>query len=109
MTTVCGPPVRVEQKNGAVVREYVGYDRLEGLEEQALLAAIYQPLVPLLDFFIPTQKLKSKTRVGSREIRVYDEPRSPFQRLVECGELSQECKDSLKAYGLLSLFPVPPC
>ena len=27
----------VEQKNGAVVREYVGYDRLEGMEEQALL------------------------------------------------------------------------
>jgi hypothetical protein len=30
----------VEQKNGAVVREYAGYDRLEGLEEQALLAAV---------------------------------------------------------------------
>ncbi|MDR2246462.1 MAG: hypothetical protein LBE17_07320 [Treponema sp.] len=34
-----------EQKNGAVavVREYAGYDRLEGLEEQALLAAVYRP------------------------------------------------------------------
>jgi hypothetical protein len=30
-----------EQKNGAVVREYAGYDRLE---EQALLAAVYRPL-----------------------------------------------------------------
>ena len=46
----------VEQKNGAVVREYVGYDRLEGLEEQALLAAIYGSLVPLLNFFMPTHK-----------------------------------------------------
>ncbi|MDR2019827.1 MAG: hypothetical protein LBQ14_03585, partial [Treponema sp.] len=69
-TTVCGPPVRVEQKNGAIVREYVGYDRLEGLEEQALLAAVYAPLVPLLNFFMPTQKLTSKTRVGSKEIKV---------------------------------------
>jgi hypothetical protein len=58
----------VEQKNGAVVREYAGYDRLEGIQEQALLAEVYQPLTPLLNFFMPTQKLKSKTRVGSKEI-----------------------------------------
>jgi hypothetical protein len=87
----------VEQKNGAVVREYVGYDRLEGVQEQALLAAVYQPLVPLLNFFMPTQKLKSKTRVGSKEIKVYDEPISPFQRLIESSEVSQETKDSLAA------------
>jgi transposase InsO family protein len=91
----------VEQKNGAVVREYLGYDRLEGLQEQALLAAVYTPLVPLLNFFMPSQKLKSKTRVGSKEIRVYDEPRSPFQRLIECPELPQACKDALKAQRAL--------
>jgi hypothetical protein len=87
----------VEQKNGAVVREYIGYDRLEGLEEQALLSAVYTPLVPLLNFFMPSQKLKSKTRVGSKEIKVYDEPRSPFQRLLECTVLPQACKDTLNA------------
>jgi hypothetical protein len=95
MITVCGPPVQVEQKNGARVREYVGYDRLEGLEEQALLAAVYTPLVPLLNSFMPTQKLTSKTRVGSKKIRGYDEPRNPFQRLLESGELSRERKDAL--------------
>jgi transposase InsO family protein len=88
----------VEQKNGAVVREYIGYDRLEGLEEQALLAAVYQPLAPLLNFFMPTQKLKSKTRVGSKETRLYDEPRSPFQRLTESEKLPQQTKDSLFAH-----------
>ena len=87
----------VEQKNGAVVREYVGYDRLEGIEEHALLAAIYKPLVPLLNFFMPTRKLKSKTRIGSKEIKVYDEPRSPFQRLEESTELTQKIKDILWA------------
>jgi hypothetical protein len=86
----------VEQKNGAVVREYIGYDRLEGLEEQALLSAVYAPLVPLLNFFMPTQKLTSKTRMGSKEIRVYDEPRSPFQRLIENEELPQEYKNSFR-------------
>jgi len=85
----------VEQKNGAVVREYIGYDRLEGVEEQALLAAVYESLVPLLNFFMPTQKLKSKARVGSKEIKVYDEPKSPFQRIIESEEVAQKIKYSL--------------
>ena len=85
----------VEQKNGAVVREYVGYDRLEGIDEQALLAAIYQPLAPLLNFFMPTQKLKSKIRIGSKEIKVYDEPISPFQRLMKLPLTPQTTKDLL--------------
>ena len=62
----------MEQKNGAVVREYTGYYRLEGFEEQAVPAGVYRLLVPLLNYFMPTQKLKSKTRAGSKEIKVYD-------------------------------------
>jgi hypothetical protein len=87
----------VEQKNGAVVREYAGYDRLSGIVEQALLATVYTSLVPLLNFFMPTQKLISKIRVGSKEIKKYDAPRSPFIRLIECKELPQADKDALLA------------
>jgi transposase InsO family protein len=86
----------VEQKNGAIDREYIGYDRLEGFEEQALLADVYKHLVPLLNFFMPTQKLKSKIRIGSKEIKVYDEPCSPFQRLMGSAELPQETKNILR-------------
>jgi hypothetical protein len=94
-------PSFVEQKNGAVVREYAGYARLSGLEEQALLAAIYVPLVPLINFFMPTHKLISKIRIGSKEIKKYDLPRSPFVRLNECGELSQTDKDILNTQRAL--------
>jgi transposase InsO family protein len=87
----------IEQKNGAVVREYVGYDRLEGLKEQALLSSVYRPLMPLLNLFMPTQKLKSKTRVGSKEIKVRDEPKSPFHRLMVSDVLPMKIKDSLSA------------
>jgi hypothetical protein len=86
----------VERKNGAVVREYTGYDRLEGHEEQALPANICKHLVPLLNFFMPTQKLKSKTGIGSKEIKSCDEPRSPFRRLIESAGLSQEIKNILQ-------------
>jgi hypothetical protein len=85
----------VEQKNGAVVRQYVGCDRLSGFEKQAFLAAVYRPQVPLLNFFMPSQKLKSKTRVGSKETRVYDEPRNPFQRLMDKEIPPREYQDAL--------------
>jgi hypothetical protein len=46
---------------------------------------------------MPTQKLKHKIRVGSKEIKVYDKPRGPFQWLIERTELPREYKDSLQA------------
>jgi hypothetical protein len=85
----------VEQKNGAVVREYIGYDRLEGTAFQARLAEVYLSLVPVLNFFMPTMKLESKVKVGSKEIKKYDAPRSPYQRLLESEALSPEVKAEL--------------
>jgi hypothetical protein len=41
---------------------------------QSRLAAVYRRLAPLLDFFIPTMKLESKVKVGSKEIKKYDAP-----------------------------------
>jgi hypothetical protein len=99
MTTACGPLVRVEQKN--VVREYIGYDRLKGAALQACLAGVYRSLVPLLNFFMPAMKLKSKVKAGSKAIKTYDGPRSPYQRLRESNALSPEVKTELtRLYGL---------
>jgi hypothetical protein len=56
---------------------------------------------------MPTQKLASKTRVGSKEVKAYDEPKSSFQRLMESAEAPQETKDTLQAqialYNLVEL------
>jgi hypothetical protein len=95
MTTACGPLVRVKQKNGAVVREYIGYDRLEGDDLQARLAAVYCHLAPLLNFFIPTMELENKVKISSKEIKKYDEPCSPYQRLLESAVLPPEVKAEL--------------
>jgi hypothetical protein len=45
---------------------------------------------------MPAQKLKSKTGAGSKEIKVYDEPRSPFVRLSERAGLPPEYKNALR-------------
>jgi hypothetical protein len=85
----------VEQKNGAVVREYTGCDRLEGNAIQTRLAAACRHLAPLPGFFMPAMKLESKVKTGSKEIKKYDEPRSPYRRLLESDALPPETKAGL--------------
>ena len=86
----------VEQKNNSCVRYFVGYDRLGSAAEMEALAAIYTPLCPLLNFFIPTQKLISKKRLGSKVVKVYHKENfSPYQRLAACEDLPDEVKAKL--------------
>jgi hypothetical protein len=84
-----------EQKNGAAVRNYVGYARFDTDKELAALVRVYKSLSPLLNFFIPNKKLLRKTIHGSKTIKHYDLPKTPFQRLMESPNLSQDLKDKL--------------
>jgi hypothetical protein len=86
----------VEQKNFACVRNFVGYHRFTADAERAALERVYRSLCPLLNYFIPTQKLLSKTRVGSKIKKVYDTNIiSPFQRLIASPDLADGHKAEL--------------
>jgi hypothetical protein len=65
-------------------------------DQLALLNTVYRSLEPLLDFFMPTMKLVSKVRIGSKEIRKYDEPVSLYHRLMNSPALTQEVKGNLQ-------------
>ena len=51
---------------------------------------------PLHKFFIPAMKTKNKRREGGRIIKTYDEPKTPYQRLMDCPKISKENKLKLK-------------
>jgi hypothetical protein len=51
----------------------------------------------LLNYFQPSVKLVKRTRVGSRIRRIYDAPKTPFQRLVELNALLPERVAAMKA------------
>jgi hypothetical protein len=86
----------VEQKNYSCVRNFVGYYRFSAAAERDALAAVYRSLCPLLNFFIPTFKLISKKRVGSKIKKVYDtKVISPYQRLMASPDLSDAAKVEL--------------
>lgn len=87
----------VEQKNGAVVRQIVGYDRFEGEAAYRQLAELYRAVRLYNNFFQPSMKLIKKQRSGSRVQRNYDTAQTPFQRLrcsgVLCAEEAKKLED----------------
>jgi hypothetical protein len=72
----------VEQKNGAVVRQVVGYDRLEGERTYRQLSEVYQALRLYVNGFQPSMKLQAKQYDGRKVRRVYDAAKTPLQRLL---------------------------
>lgn len=86
----------VEQKNGSVVRRLVGYDRFEGQAACTQLAALYGTARLYVNFYQPTMKLLSKKRQGARVVKRYEPARTPFQRVLDCVEVSEDAKQALK-------------
>ncbi len=86
----------VEQKNGAVVRQLIGYDRFASKAAYAQLARVYRLARLHVNFFQPVQKLVSKRREGARLHRVFDAAQTPYQRLGVSGVLSAEAHTQLE-------------
>lgn len=81
----------VEQKNYTHVRKILSYVRIEIPELVPFVNEIYQFYWgPLQNFFTPSMKLIEKERVGSKIIKKYDEPKTPYQRLIDCGYLTKD-------------------
>ena len=62
----------VEQKNGAVVRPFVGYGRFVGEPSSRQLGELYRALRLYVNCFQPSMKLQSKSYDGQRLRRHYD-------------------------------------
>jgi hypothetical protein len=86
----------VEQKNGSVVRRLVGYRRLEGLAAAAALARLYTAARLFVNFFQPSFKLASKTRVGAKVHKTYHIPATPYAKLMASPTVSEATKERLR-------------
>lgn len=86
----------VEERNGSIIRRIIGYDRYEGLDAYNALSQIYGVLRLYVNFFQPSLKLISKTRDGAKVTKKYDEAKTPYQRLVNSPNISEEIKEKLK-------------
>jgi hypothetical protein len=81
----------VEQKNWTHVRKLLGWDRYDTLQALKMINELYHHLRVFQNLFQPSMKLSSKTRKGSRVIRRYDQPCTPWERVVKSsGKTAQQ-------------------
>ena len=87
----------VEQKNGAVVRQTIGYRRYTSAAAAELLIAIHELLHLYVNFFQPVMKLVKKQRNGAKIYKRYDEAQTPHQRARAADQVS--LKDKLRLHN----------
>ncbi|GAI16426.1 unnamed protein product, partial [marine sediment metagenome] len=87
----------VEQKNWSVVRRLVGYDRYNSHAALEALNRVYELLRLYVNFFQPVMKLVAKSRQGAKVHKIYDTARTPYQRLLEAGVLTEAKRAELAA------------
>jgi len=89
----------VESKNNHLVRRYAFYWRYDTPEALVLLNALWPLVCDRLNFLTPTKKpVGWATDAAGRRKRVYDTPRTPFDRLCDAGVLSPAQTAELTAY-----------
>jgi len=86
----------VEQRNWLAVRRSVGHDRYSSKAALAALARLYSLTRLQLNFLRPVRKLVGKERWGAKVRKVYDAPKTPCQRLVQSGVLSEAVQRHLQ-------------
>lgn len=86
----------VEEKNYTVVRKAVGYRRYDSPQELTILNRLYCYVGLLTNYFLPSMKLASKHRVGSKVIKRYDAPQTPYARLLGSADVAPQVKKRLK-------------
>lgn len=86
----------VEQKNWTHVRQVFGYHRFDNSKLVSMMNKVYsKELSQLTNFFYQSVKLLDKQRIKSKTIKIHDEPKTPYQRLMEATCISVEIKEKI--------------
>lgn len=85
----------VEQKNWTSVRLLLGYQRIENEKVIPVINELYRVWAWYHNFYCPSLKLLCKSKVGSRYIKKYAPPQTPYQRLMKSPEVDEMMKTHL--------------
>lgn len=86
----------IEQKNWDVVRKMIGYGRFDTYEQLEIVQHIHNLLALYQNYFQPSRKLISKTRIGAKVRKTYDTAATPAQRLLVRKDTPKDDKKRLK-------------
>jgi hypothetical protein len=86
----------VEERNGHIVRKWIGYERYDTVRHVAALNAVYEKLDLYLNHFQAVRRCVKRERVGAKYVRVYDAPQTPYTRALVHKNISQQHKEKLR-------------
>ena len=87
----------VEERNGHVVRRYLGYVRFDKPGVVPLVNELYDVLHPYLNHFKAVRRQVEKVRVGAKYVRKYEPAgKTPYHRVLERDDVCEEVKEQLK-------------
>jgi hypothetical protein len=87
----------VEERNGHVVRKWLGYDRFDIPSLIPLLNEFYDVLTLFNNHFVSNRRIISKQRVGARwKVRREPEAKTPYDRMMERSDVSAKVKSKLQ-------------
>jgi transposase InsO family protein len=87
---------RIEQKNYANVRHFVGYHRFDKSASVVLLSELYNILEDYINFFLPSVKCVEKVRRRSRTVRKYDKAQTAYARVLVHPDIAEDTKEKLR-------------
>ena len=79
------------------MRKLLGWDRYDTLEALKMINHLYQQLRIFQNLFQPSMKISTKTRKGSRVMRRYDQPCTPWQRVLKASAKTAPQIQALKS------------
>ena len=95
----------VEERNGHIIRKKVGYIRIDQKEAVDALNEYYETLCLFHNHFIAVRRTKEKIRIGSRYQRKFELAETPYQKIIESDEISNNQKQKLKKiHNALNMF-----
>lgn len=95
---------RIEQKNYANLRRFVGYHRYDRIEQVQLLNELYAVVEDFLNFFVPSVRCLEKERRGNCIRRRYDTAQTAYHRVLQRSDIDEVIKEWLRLkYATLNL------
>jgi hypothetical protein len=87
----------VEERNGHVVRKYLGYTRFDCPDCVPLINKLFDVLELYLNHFHAVKRQIKRERVGAKYVRTFEKvAKTPYQRLIAHPHVSEEDKEAAR-------------
>lgn len=87
----------IEERNGHIIRKWIGYIRLDCKEAVDALNDVYTVLNPYLNHFVASKRLIEKYEVNGKWKKKFEKiAKTPYQRVLENADITEEVKEKLR-------------